>query len=37
MKNEDLKFEEIETLHTLGGTGERHVKGRGKWRGCGCY
>ncbi len=28
-----LKIEEIEVSHTLGGTGEGHVKGKGKWRG----
>ena len=27
------KFEEIEVSHTLGGSGEGGVQGRGKWRG----
>ncbi len=29
--------EEIEVFHTLGGSGEGRVQGRGKWRGCRCY
>ena len=33
MKDKELKFEEIEGSHTLGGTGEGHVQVRGKWRG----
>ena len=34
MKDKELKVEEIEVSHTLGGTGEGRVQGRGKWRGC---
>ena len=34
MKNKELKLEEIESSHTLGGAGEGGVQGRGKWRGC---
>ena len=34
MKDKELKFEEIEVSHTLGGTGEDHVPGRGNWTGC---
>ena len=37
MKDKDIKFEEIETSHTLGGSGERRVQGRGKWRGYTSY
>ena len=34
MKDKDLKFEEIESSHTLGGgSGEGRDQGRGKWRG----
>ena len=33
MKDKELKFEEIEALHTLGGAGSGRVQGRGKWRG----
>ncbi len=34
MKGNDLKFKEIEVSHTLGGSGEGRVKGRGNWREC---
>ena len=34
MKDKELKLEEIEASHTLGGAGEGRVQGRGKWRGC---
>ena len=37
MKDKDLKFEEIESSHTLGGSGEGRDQGRGKWRGCKFY
>ena len=37
MKDKEMKFEEIEVTHTLGGAGEGGVQGRGKWRGCTCY
>ena len=37
MKDKEIRFEEIETSHTLGGTGEDRVQGRGKWRGFTCY
>ena len=33
MKDEELKFEEIDSSHTLGGTG----KSPGERRGCRCY
>ena len=33
MKDKELKLEEIEAPHTLGGAGEGRVQGRGKWRG----
>ena len=33
----ELNLEEIEAARTLGGTETGCVKGRGKWRGCGCY
>ena len=33
MKDKVIKFEEIEVSHTLGGSGEGGVQGRGKWRG----
>ena len=33
MKENDLKPEDVEVSHTLGGTGEsRSCRGRGKWR-----
>ena len=32
MKDKESKVEEIVTSHTLGGSGEGHVQGRGKWR-----
>jgi hypothetical protein len=33
MKGNEIKLKETnETSHTLGGTGEGHVQGRGKWR-----
>jgi hypothetical protein len=34
VKDEEIKLEEIETSHRLGGVGEGRVQGRGKWRGC---
>ena len=34
MKDKELKLKEIEASHTIGGSGESHVQGRGKWRGC---
>ena len=37
MKDKELKLEEIEVTHTLGGAGEGRVQGRGKWRGCMMY
>jgi hypothetical protein len=37
MKDKELNLEEIEDSHTLGGSGEGGVQGRGKWRGCTCY
>jgi len=37
MKDKQLKLEEIEASHTLGGSGEGRVQGRGKWRGCTYY
>ena len=37
MKDKEIKFEEIETPHTLGGTGEGGDRGRGKWRGSANY
>ena len=37
MKDKEVKHEEIEASHTLGGVKEGHVQGRGKWRGCTCY
>ena len=33
MKDKELKLEEIETLHTLGGSGEGRVLERGNGRG----
>ena len=33
MKNEELKFEEIEALHTLGGTGKVMSRGEGSGEG----
>ena len=33
MKDKEIKLEEIETSHTLGGAGKGGVQGRGKWRG----
>jgi hypothetical protein len=33
MKDKEFKLEEIEVSHTLGGSGEGLVQGRGKWRG----
>jgi hypothetical protein len=33
MKDKELKLEEIEASHTLGGAGEGRVQGRRKWRG----
>jgi hypothetical protein len=35
MKVKELNLE-IEASNTLGGGGEGHVQGRGKWRGCTC-
>ena len=32
-KDKEIKFEEIEVPHTLGGAGEDGVQGRGKWKG----
>jgi hypothetical protein len=32
MKDKELKVEEIEASHTLGGALEGRVQGRGKWR-----
>ena len=37
MRDKEIKFEEIEVSHTLGGTGKGGVQGRGKWRGCTYY
>ena len=38
MKDKELKLEEIEVTHTLGGSGENRVhQGREKWRGCIMY
>jgi hypothetical protein len=37
MKDKEVKLEETEASHTLGGVGEGRVQGRGKWRGCRCY
>jgi hypothetical protein len=37
MKDKELKLEEIEATHTLGGPEEGRVQERGKWRGCTCY
>ena len=37
MKDKQVNLEEIETSHTLGGTGEDRVQERGKWRGYTCY
>jgi hypothetical protein len=41
MKDKEIKFEEIESSHTLHTrctvTGEGHVQVREKWRGCKCY
>jgi hypothetical protein len=39
VKGKDPKFDEIESslsshTVTLGGVGEGHVQGKGKWRGC---
>ena len=34
MNDKELKREEIDVSHTLGGVGEGRVQGRGKWRGC---
>jgi hypothetical protein len=31
MKEKELMLEEIDVSHTLGGAGEGHVQGRGKW------
>jgi hypothetical protein len=33
MKDKGLQLEEIEAYHTLGGSGEGRVQGRGKWSG----
>ena len=33
-QDKELKLEETEVSHTLGGAGEGRVQGRGKWRGC---
>ena len=37
MKDKVVKVEEIEVSHTLGGSGEGRVQGRGKGRGCTFY
>ena len=37
MKDKEVKVEGIEASHTLGGSGEGHVQGRGKGRGCTFY
>ena len=37
MKDKELKLQETEASHTLGGAGESHVQGRGKGIGCKCY
>ena len=37
MKNKELKLEETEASHTVGGSGEGRDQVRGKWRGCKCY
>ena len=37
MKDKELKSEEIESSHTLGGSGEGRVQGRWKWRGYTTY
>ena len=31
LEDQELKLEEIESSHTLGGVGEGDVQGRGKW------
>ena len=36
MKDKELNLEEIEASHTLGGSGESRVQGRGKWKGVDC-
>jgi hypothetical protein len=36
MKDKELKLEETEASHTIGGARKSHVHGRGKWRGCTC-
>ena len=33
MKDKEVKIEEVEASHTLGGVGEGCVQERGKWRG----
>ena len=33
MKDKELNLEEMESSHTLGGTGEGLVQGGGTWRG----
>ena len=37
LEDKEVKLEEIETSHTLGGSGKGRVQGRGKLRGCTCY
>ena len=37
MEDKELKLVEVEASHTLGGSGEGRMLGRGKWRGCRCY
>ena len=36
MKDKELKVDEIESSHTLGGVGTGRVQGRGTWRGWTC-
>ena len=37
MNDNQIKIEEIESSHKLGGVGEGRVQGRGKWRVCRYY
>ena len=34
MKENEVNLDQIEVSHTLGGSGEGRVQGRGKWRWC---
>ena len=37
VKDKEVKCEEMEASHTLGGTEGGRVQWRGKWRVCRCY